>query len=238
MEPGISMDHRAILEPNASGLKMKKLYIVIVMIFAALAALSPVLGTKVVSLFNVKFTAGIFTMLLAYSLLDVVNELWGKADAQFLAFAIVIIRLVIFLALIPLLVKFPAYLEPAGYQGLLSLSLRTFLASEIGTLVQNVVIDIPIFHALKRIKLGFLFRANVSNILSWSFGTVCFVLVSFWGASKPLLPIIIGQTLIKFPLSFIYSWVGYVIVRKARGTRILAGPSSDGAVTSAISADV
>jgi len=232
------MNRGTILEQNASGSGMKRLYIVIVMIFSALAVLSPILGTKVVSLFNIKFTAGIFTMLLAYSLLDVVNELWGKADAQFLAVGIVIIRLVLFLALIPLVVKFPAYLEPAGYQGLLSLSLRTFLASEIATLVQNVVIDIPIFHALKRIKLGFLFRANVSNILSWSFGTVCFVLVSFWGASKPLLPIIIGQTLIKFPLSFIYSWLGFLIVRKARGARVLAEPSSDGAVTPAISADV
>ena len=227
-----------MLKQSVYGFRMKRLYIVIVMIFAALTAISPVLGTKVVNVFNIKFTAGIFTMLLAYSLLDVVNELWGKADARFLALAIVIVRLVLFLALIPLVVKLPAYLEPAGYQGLLSLSLRTFLASEIGTLVQNVVIDVPIFHALKRIKLGFLFRANVSNILSWSFGTVCFVLVSYWGASKSLLPIIIGQTLIKFPLSLIYSGVGYVIVRKARGARILTEASSDVTVTPAISTDV
>jgi uncharacterized PurR-regulated membrane protein YhhQ (DUF165 family) len=68
---------------------MRRLYVVVVMVFASLAVLSPVLGTKVVDLAGIKFTAGIFTMLLAYSLLDVVNELWGKADARFLAAGIV-----------------------------------------------------------------------------------------------------------------------------------------------------
>ena len=214
---------------------MKKLYVVIVMVFAAMTAISPVLGTKVISVLNVRFTAGIFTMLLAYSLLDVVNELWGKAEARFLAVAVVVIRLVLFLAVIPLVVALPAYIAPAGYEGVLRMSLRTFLASEIGALVQNVVIDIPVFHALKKAKPGFLFRANASNILSWSFGTVCFVVVSYWGAPKPLLPIIIGQTLIKFPLSFLYSAVGYVIVRKARGVPLQAGPAPDEAVTPAFS---
>ena len=217
---------------------MKRLYIVIVMIFTALAVITPILATKVVNLFGVKFVAGIFTMLFAFSLLNVVNELWGKRDAQFLAVSIVLVRLVLFLGLVPLILKLPAYLEPAGYAGLLRMSIRTFLASEVATLVQNVFIEIPLFHALKKIKFGFLFRANLSNIISWSFGTISFVLVSFWGSSKSLVPIMIGQLLLKFPLSFAYSWVGYVIVRKARGARVLAEPSSDGTVTPSISADV
>jgi len=217
---------------------MKRRYIVIVMIFTALAVLTPILATKVANLFGVKFVAGIFTMLFAFSLLNVVNELWGKRDARFLAVSIVLVRLVLFLGLIPLILKLPAYLEPAGHAGLLTMSIRTFLASEVATLVQNVFIEIPLFHALKKIKFGFQFRANLSNITSWSFGTISFVLISFWGAPKSLFPIMIGQLLVKFPLSFIYSWVGYVIVRKARGARVPAEPPSDGAVTPAISADV
>jgi uncharacterized integral membrane protein (TIGR00697 family) len=216
---------------------MKRFPVVIVMAFASLAVISPVLGTKVISLGGITFTAGIFTMLLAYSLLNVVNELWGRADAQFLAAAIVLIRIVLFVGLIPLIIKWPAYLEPEGYSQVLRLSLRTFLASETSALVQNVLIDIPIFHALKKIRYGFLFRANASNIISWSFGTVCFVFISYWGAPKSLLPIILGQTLIKFPLSFVYSWVGWRVVRWARNGRLRPKPRGEDAVRVASSAD-
>jgi uncharacterized integral membrane protein (TIGR00697 family) len=195
---------------------MKRLYILIIMVYSSLVAISPILGTKVVNFFSIKFTAGIFTMLAAFSLLDVVNELWGKNDARFLAIYIILIRLVIFLGIIPLVVRLPSYLEPLGYSNLLPMSIRTFVASEVNTLVQNVLIDIPIFHRLKRIKFGFFFRANVSNVVSWSIGTVCFVLISFYGSEKNLLPIIFGQTLVKFPLSFLYSSIGLMIVRKAR----------------------
>jgi uncharacterized PurR-regulated membrane protein YhhQ (DUF165 family) len=143
----------------------------------------------------------------------------------------------LFLGVIPLVIRWPAYLEPAGYAGLLRLSLRTFLASEIGTLVQNVFIDIPVFHALKKVKFGFLFRANASNILSWTFGTISFVLVSYWGASKSLLPVILGQTLVKFPLSFVYSWIAWLIVRRARRPPAPAPAAADEGLRAAISED-
>jgi len=216
---------------------MKRLPIVLALIFASLAVLSPILGTKAASLFGIKFAAGTFTILLAYSLLDVVNELWGREEARFLAVSIVLIRLVLFLGVVPLIVKLPVYLEPEGYAGVLHMSLRTFLASEIATLVQNVLIDIPIFHALKKIKFGFLFRANLSNIISWTFGTVCFVLVSYWGAPKSLVPIIIGQALIKFPLSFIYAGIGFLIVRKVRGAAVQDAPGTAKVIETSISKD-
>jgi uncharacterized integral membrane protein (TIGR00697 family) len=207
------------IQVSLIGGEMKKLYILIIMVYSSLVAVSPILGTKVVNFFGVKFTAGIFTMLAAFSLLDVVNELWGKNDARFLAVFIILIRIVIFVGIIPLVIRLPSYLEPSGYSSLLRMSIRTFLASEVNTLIQNVLIDIPIFHRLKRIKLGFFFRANVSNLISWTFGTVCFVLISFWGAGKALLPIMLGQTFIKFPLSFIYAWIGLMIVNRAKTTR-------------------
>jgi len=210
------------------GEEMKKLYILIIMVYSSLVAVSPILGTKVVNLFGVKFTAGIFTMLAAFSLLDVVNELWGKNDARFLAVFIILIRSVIFVAIIPVVIKLPSYLEPSGYSSLLQMSIRTFLASEVNTLIQNVLIDIPIFHRLKRIKLGFFFRANVSNLISWSFGTVCFVLISFWGAGKALLPIMLGQTVIKFPLSFVYAWIGLMLVNKAKTIKAAEKPTGYG----------
>jgi uncharacterized integral membrane protein (TIGR00697 family) len=198
---------------------LKKLYILIIMIYSSLVVVSPILGTKVVDLFGLKFTAGIFTILAAFSLLDVVNEVWGKSDARFLAVFIILVRVAIYMAIIPLVLGLPAYIEPSGYSGLLRLSVRTFFASEVNVLVQNVLIDIPIFHRLKRIKFGFFFRANVSNIISWSVGTACFVLISYWGSGKMLLPIILGQTAIKFPLSFVYAWVGLLVVKKANALK-------------------
>jgi uncharacterized integral membrane protein (TIGR00697 family) len=207
---------------------VKKTYLLIVMVYSSLVVISPVLGMKVVDLFGIKFTAGIFTMLAAFSLLDVVNEMWGKNDARFLAIFIILIRVVLFVAVIPAVINLPSYLEPPGYSSLLRTSIRTFLASEVNTLVQNVLIDIPIFHRLKRIKFGFFFRANVSNLISWSVGTACFVLISFWGSGKALLPIILGQTVIKFPLSFVYAWLGLLIVKKARALRLAESLSKNG----------
>jgi len=207
---------------------MKRFYLLIVMAYSSLVVISPILGTKVVDLFGVKFTAGVFTILAAFSLLDVVNELWGKNDARFLAVIIVLIRVVLFAGVIPLVLKLRAYIEPAGYAGLLGLSIRTFLASEANVLVQNVLIDIPIFHRLKRIKLGFFFRANVSNLISWAAGTAVFVLISYWGSSKPLLPVILGQTVVKFPLSFILAWIGLLLVKKGRALRRAEEAGADG----------
>jgi uncharacterized integral membrane protein (TIGR00697 family) len=195
---------------------MKRLYILLIMVYASFIVISPVLGTKVISLFGLKFTAGLFTILAAFTLLDVVNELWGPKDARFLAVTIILIRVVLFAVVAPLVVLLPSYLEPRGYADVLQTSLRTFLASEVNTLVQNVLINIPVFHRLKRIKFGFYFRANVANLVSWTFGSVFFVLISYAGAGKPLLPVMIGQTLVKFPFSFVYSWLGLLIVKKAR----------------------
>jgi uncharacterized integral membrane protein (TIGR00697 family) len=206
---------------------MKRLHILIIMVYASLVVISPVLGTKVVDIFGVKFTAGVFTILAGFALLDVVNELWGPKDARFLAVAIVLIRIVLFVAVVPLIVLLPAYLEPPGYAGVLRMSVRTFLASEANTLVQNVLIDIPIFHRLKKIKFGFYFRANLTNLISWTFGSVVFVLISYLGSGKPLLPIMAGQTLIKFPFSLLYSWAGLVIVKKAKAMRAAGCPVSE-----------
>jgi len=204
---------------------MKRLHILIIMVYASLIVISPILGTKVVDIFGVKFTAGVFTILAAFALLDVVNELWGPKDARFLAVAIILIRIALFVAVVPLVVLLPAYLEPPGYAGVLQTSVRTFLASEANTLVQNVLIDIPIFHRLKKIKFGFYFRANATNLISWTFGSVVFVLISYLGSGKPILPIMAGQTLIKLPFSFLYSWVGWLIVKRARALRAAERPA-------------
>ncbi len=204
----------------------RRLYVGLAMTFSALVVLSPILGTKVVDLAGIKFTAGIFTILFAFGLLDVVNELFGKREARFLVVAVFILRIAIFLAVIPALLGAPAHLEPAGYSGVLRMSIRTFVASEILTLVQNLFLDIPIFNRLKKARGGFFLRANVSNIISWTFGTFCFVLISFGGRGRPLLPIIAGQTIVKFPLSALYAWAGLAIVRAARKSAAI-GPASN-----------
>ena len=162
----------------------------------------------------------------AAALLDVVNELWGPKDARFLAVAIILIRVALFAAVVPLIALLPSYLEPPGYASLLQTSVRTFIASEANALVQNVLIDIPIFHRLKRIKFGFYFRANVTNLISWTVGSIVFVLISYLGSGKPLLPVMAGQTLVKLPLSFLYSWAGLLIVRKARHMRAAGRPET------------
>jgi len=43
----------------------RRLYVGLAMTFSALVVLSPILGTKVVNLAGIKFTAGIFTILFA-----------------------------------------------------------------------------------------------------------------------------------------------------------------------------
>ncbi len=203
----------------------RRLYAGLAMTFSALVVVSPILGTKVVDLAGVKFTAGIFTILFAFSLLDVVNELYGRGEARFLVVAVFVLRIGIFLAVIPAVLSAPVHLEPAGYAGVLRMGVRTFVASEILTLVQNMFLDIPIFNRMKKARGGFFLRANVSNIVSWTFGTFCFVLISFAGQGRPLLPIIAGQTLVKFPLSALYAWAGMFIVRAARKMPAASAPA-------------
>ena len=94
--------------------RINRYYALIVMAFSALVVISPILGTKVVSLFGIKFTAGLFTILLGFSLLDVVNEIFGKKEAKYLAVSVVVIRLVLFVVIIPIVIKLPSYLEPTA----------------------------------------------------------------------------------------------------------------------------
>jgi uncharacterized integral membrane protein (TIGR00697 family) len=113
--------------------RINRYYTLIVMAFSALIVISPILGTKVIDVFGVKFTAGLFTILLGFSLLDIVNEIFGKKEARYLAISVVLIRLVLFVVIVPIIIKMPSYLEPAGYSNLLYMGMRTFVASEILT---------------------------------------------------------------------------------------------------------
>lgn len=176
---------------------MKKL---IKIVYIVLLIASPLLSQYIVNVGGLNFTGGVLTALLAYQLLDVINEIWGKKDARkavYLGFGTKMV-------LAPILFLIHPFV------------FRIFLAGEAMNLIQNLLLDIPVFDKLKKVKINFFIRSNLSNIISWTLGSVLFVFLAFYGTKAFGWQLIIGQMLVRYPLTLIYTILTAYLVKRLR----------------------
>jgi queuosine precursor transporter len=186
------------------------------MIIAGLMIISPVVGTKVVELWGVKFTASVLAAILIYAMMDIVNELWGAGEAGRTIVIGTIVRLFIYLLFVPMVLLLPTGYAPEGYTEVLESVGRLFVAGEVALLLGNLIFDIPLFAHLKqrRIKGGFFARTNISNVISTVLSTFIFVTIAFWGV-QPIWSVFSGQLGMRIGLGILISpvttlWVKYL----------------------------
>jgi uncharacterized PurR-regulated membrane protein YhhQ (DUF165 family) len=138
-----------------------------------------------------KFAAGTALFGISYLITDVVNNNWGKSEARWVIVTSVSIRMLLYLALIPLVLAIPAFRAPQNYTETMQGAFRLFLAGEVSTFLTQYFMEIPFFSWLRRFW-GFAGSYVGAGLLNVAVSSFLFSLVAFWG-SNGLLSLIRGQ---------------------------------------------
>jgi hypothetical protein len=173
-------------------------------LYVALVLISNIIAYKIVE-FNfgvITFYANAATMIFAVTFLltDIVNEKFGRKETQkmiFIAF-LTQIAVMIFILIAINLPSAPFWSDQDAFARIFGFAPRLMVASWIAFLVSENT-DAYIFAWFKKLtKSKHLWARNIfSSIPSMLLDTVIFVTIAFYGL-QPLLPLIIGVTVIKW----------------------------------------
>jgi uncharacterized integral membrane protein (TIGR00697 family) len=175
-------------------------------LYCSLAVLAPILSNRLVQIGHFKIVLGGLFAALAASLLDVVNNNWGMKTARETVLAALLTRFIIY-GLVTAAMFLPVVKETVGYQEMILTGIRLLLAAEISSAISQYFIDIPVFDYMKRKFKFFLFRYNLSNLISTGIQSVSFVYIGFWGTDKAhLIPhLIVGGLVLKLGFQLVLS---------------------------------
>lgn len=187
---------------------------ILVSLFSGSLVLAAILATKIITVAGLTVPAGVLAYALTFICTDVIGEIWGKQRAREVVGAG-------FLTLIGAfgLIQVALHWPPAGFwQGqeafaaVLSTTPRIILGSLTAYLVSQLI-DVWIFHACKRLTKGrhLWLRNNLSTALSQLLDTLIFISIAFWGL-MPLLPLIVGQWVVKLAIAAVDTGVVYLLV--------------------------
>ncbi len=156
------------------------------------------IGSKIISLFGVRVSVGIFFMPVLFLVTDIVGEVKGHKDATlFVRYSI--FMLIILFIVTGIFVKVkpnPTWDMQEQYQQIFGMSMRMSLASLISFAIsQNV--DISIFMQIKKVNKGKMLwlRNNLSTMISQFVDTVVFMFLAFYHLTP------------KFTVAFVFSLI-------------------------------
>ncbi|MCY1152410.1 MAG: queuosine precursor transporter [Sphaerochaetaceae bacterium] len=141
------------------------------------------IGTKIISLFEVRVSVGIFFMPILFLVTDIIGEVKGKKRALYYVRLSTIMLIFLFL-MVALCVAIPphsSYHLDSEYKDIFGSTLRMTLASLISfTVSQNI--DILIFSIVKKItkEKHLWIRNNISTMISQLFDTTIFMFIAFY----------------------------------------------------------
>ncbi len=202
-------------------------FAILTSLFSGSLVLAAVLATKIITVAGLTVPAGVLAYALTFICTDVVGEVWGKHRAREVVGA-GFLTLITAFGLIQLALHWP----PAGFwegqeafAAILSTTPRIILGSLIAYLVSQFT-DVWIFHACRRITAGrhLWLRNNLSTALSQLIDTLIFISIAFLGV-MPILPLIVGQWIIKLGIAALDTGVVYLLVwglkvKDGSGTRL------------------
>ncbi|HWS48822.1 MAG TPA: queuosine precursor transporter [Candidatus Methanoperedens sp.] len=178
-------------------------------LYVTFVLVSQILASKV-SAFNLGFTtfygpSGVLVFSITYLFTDIVNEKFGRRATQKMIFIAFIsqIAMLFFLWLGTVFPPAPFWTLQDSWQQIFGVVPRITLASWIAFLISENF-DAYVYDLFKKITKGkHLWTRNVfSSIPSLLFDSLIFIPIAFAG-SMPLLPLIIGQTAIKWIVGLI-----------------------------------
>ncbi len=173
-------------------------------LYVTFILVAQILAAKI-SVFDLGFQkffgpSGVLVFSITYLLTDIVNEKFGRKEThKMIAIAFVSqVAMVFFLWLGTIFPPAPFWTLQGPWQQIFGLVPRITLASWIAFLISENF-DAYVFHLFKRITKGnYLWMRNVfSSIPALLLDSLLFIPLAFYGV-MPLLPLIIGQTAVKW----------------------------------------
>ncbi len=156
------------------------------------------IGSKIITLFGVRVSVGIFFMPVLFLVTDIVGEVKGHKHATlFVRMSILMLGLLFVMTAIS--VKIPAHPTwdlQEQYSQVFGMSMRMSLAS-LASFAVSQNIDIRIFMLFKKISKGknLWLRNNISTATSQFFDTVIFMFIAFY------------QLTPKFTVAYVFSLI-------------------------------
>jgi uncharacterized integral membrane protein (TIGR00697 family) len=175
-----------------------------VCLYVACEIIANVTAGRPVSLFGIVVPSAVFIYTLTFTLVDVIHEIYGKDGSRKVImgafFANILLAVYSFLVI---RLPAPAFFSDAqSYETVFGATPRIVLASLIAYLVSSLV-DVEIYHLWKkRIQKAKWSRVLVSNSVSTFVDSCAFITIAFAGV-MPILPLIIGQYIVKMAITLI-----------------------------------
>jgi queuosine precursor transporter len=191
----------------------------IVTLYVACELIANITAGRAVSLFGFTAPGGVFIYALTFTLIDLINERLGKAGAQkVVAGAFAANVLFALYTMLVLALPAPAFFEHGdAFTAVLGATPRIVVASLTAFLVSSLI-DVEIFAAWKQRVGGHKWvRVVASNAVSTAIDSALFVAIAFAGL-LPLLPLILGQYLIKMAVTVVSIPLIYAIKDVSAGT--------------------
>lgn len=188
------------------------------MLFITAVVASNIMATKLFSLFGMAMPAGVIVFPISFLVTDVINEVWGKNEANNtvkLGFiSNLLFTLFVYIAII--LPPFKFWELQTEFKMVLSSVPRITLAG-LASFIVSQTLDVHIFHKLKVKHDGkkLWIRNNVSTITSQLIDSFLFIFIAFVG-TMPLLEILkttFMQWLVKAVLALLDTPFCYAMVR-------------------------
>ncbi|HHT80842.1 MAG TPA: queuosine precursor transporter [Spirochaetales bacterium] len=141
------------------------------------------IGSKIITLFGVRVSVGIFFMPVLFLVTDVVAEVKGHKDAAlFVRMSIIMLALLFVMTGISVkIAPHPTWDLQEQYQQVFGMSMRMSLAS-LASFAVSQNIDIRIFMLFKKLSKGknLWLRNNLSTMVSQFVDTVIFMFIAFY----------------------------------------------------------
>lgn len=191
------------------------------MLFITAVLASSIMATKLFNLFGMALPAAVIVFPITFLVTDVINEVWGKNEANNtvkLGFiSNLLFTLFIYIAII--LPPFKFWELQTEFKMVLSSVPRVTLAG-LASFIVSQTLDVHIFHKLKIKHDGkkLYIRNNVSTITSQLVDSFTFIFLAFVG-TMPLLEILkttLMQWSVKFVLALLDTPFCYAMVRWAK----------------------
>ncbi len=191
-------------------------------LFITSVIVTNIIGVKIMTIWNINFTAGVITYGLVFLCTDVIGEIWGRKTAHFFVLVGFLCSLVMLGFVSLAIVSPPASFWDGqeAYSHTLGLVNRIVFASMIAYLIsQNW--DVWFFDLWRKKTKGkqLWLRNNLSTITSQLLDTVVFVSIAFFGIIPlgAFFSVIIGQYFIKLLIALIDTPIIYLVIRAIGG---------------------
>lgn len=192
----------------------------IVALFIASLVIANVVTGKVLDLFGLIVPGAFLLYAVTFLMTDLMNELFGKDEAQRLVkagfIASIFASIMIYLtSLLPAAVF--AQDVSAAYDTLLGMNMRFVFASMVAYYLSQTW-DVWVFDLLRKRTNGKAkwLRNNVSTMTSQLLDTVIFITIAFWGVVPDLWLMVVSQYVLKLGIAALDTPVFYLLTRKIK----------------------